>query len=175
MTTSSTRTTTQTSAAVQFLERTNASIQVVIYSYSDDVESNLIRDIFAKIPEIQVMVYNLDQQPNGNNVHHALIEMTGHNYIPQVFVHNTSLGRCHDIYLAYLNGSLQEWLDQLTSAATTQTETAHIDTAPAATTSRNDSADATLKDPKQNDRILTRMGGFRLSSSTTDKDTTFEQ
>lgn len=66
------------------------------------------------MPDVDLMVHQLDQRNDGNDIQAALAQMTKQRTVPSIFVNNKHVGGNSDVQAAHKSGALQKLLNQST-------------------------------------------------------------
>ena len=97
---------------VDFIKSENSSHQVVVWSKSYCPYCVATNKLFAGMPNVDVVVHQLDRRSDGSQIQAALLQMTHQSTVPNVFVNNQHVGGNSDVQAANKNGSLQKLLQK---------------------------------------------------------------
>lgn len=98
-------------AIAQFIDEQNKTNQVVIYSKSYCPYCRATKQLFRRLPSVQVKVIELDQEDNGLQMQQVLVAKTGQRTVPNVFVNNQHVGGNDDVQQAFSDGTLMKLLE----------------------------------------------------------------
>lgn len=92
-------------------EQVNAFIQehsVVVIAKSTCPFCRDVLDLLASQLGVTVHVINVDQHPQGKDIHKYIQDKYGHRTVPAVFVHTQFLGGCDDVKALKASGKLEQ-------------------------------------------------------------------
>uniref|UniRef100_A0A8C4Q2G5 Thioredoxin reductase 1, cytoplasmic n=1 Tax=Eptatretus burgeri TaxID=7764 RepID=A0A8C4Q2G5_EPTBU len=100
------------SQARVLVERKVSAGGVVIFSKSFCRFCSRVKDLFTELG-VQYDVVELDETENGSALQEALLDFTGQNTVPNVFVNKTHVGGCDSTFQAHENGRLAQLLAEV--------------------------------------------------------------
>jgi glutaredoxin 3 len=95
----------------QFIEHAIAQHPVVVFSKAYCPYCTSAKKLLqSTTPPNDIIIYELDQMPNGSKIQQALYGRTGQSTVPNIFVHRQHVGGNDDVQRLYRSGELNKLL-----------------------------------------------------------------